>query len=179
MSNLRSPHILFCAVSLAFAACSSSPTEPSRSASVTLNASEFVAARLFPESTLPQYQIIVVTSIQNTGAGPLYLTACGSSPTPVFGVELVSPNNPEGSAFNGAWACPAGAAHVLAPGAQRTDTLTLRAPRAVQNGRTLGVVEGTMRVVFVGSTCRAPDDCAGRASHEVRLPSSPFTVRVP
>lgn len=178
MSRLRSPFILSCAVSLAFSACSSSPTEPSRSASVTLNASEFVAARLFPASTLPQYQVIVVTNIQNTGAGPLYLTACGSSRTPVYGVELVSPDNPEGSAFNAAWACPAGSAHVLSPGAQRTDTLTLRAPRAVENGRAHGVVEGTMRVVFFGSTCRATDGCAGSANHDIRVASAPFTVRV-
>jgi hypothetical protein len=179
MLNRCSIRALICAVPLTITACSSSPTEPSRSANVTLNASEFVATRLFPESTLPQYQITVITSIRNTGAGPLYLTACGSSPTPVFGVELVSPSNPEGSAFNRAWGCPAGAEHVLAPGAQRTDTLTLRAPSAVQNGRALGAVEGTMRVVFLGTTCRTPDKCSGDAVREVRLPSAPFTVRVP
>ncbi len=176
MLNGCSIRALICVVSLTVTACSSSPTEPSRSASVTLNASEFVATRLFAESTLPQYQITVITSIKNTGAGPLYLTACGSSPTPVFGVELVSPSNPEGSAFNRAWGCPAGAEHVLAPGAQRTDTLTLRAPSAVRNGRALGTVEGTMRVVFIGTTCRTRDECSGG---EVRLPSVPFTVRVP
>jgi hypothetical protein len=164
---------------LALIACGTSPTESSRWATVTVNASEYTATRIDPESVLPSYRITVVTSIRNTGPGPLYLAQCGSAPPPMYGVELVRPTNPEGSAFDAAWACPAGTPIVLAAGAVRTDTLTLHAPRGVQNGRAVGVVEGTMRIVFNATTCYTEAECGTGGARELQLASSPFTVRRP
>jgi hypothetical protein len=166
-------------VVLTLIACGTSPTESSRWATVTVNASEYTATRIHPESVIPFHRVTVVTSIRNTGPGPLYLAQCGSAPPPVYGVELVRPNHPEGSAFDGAWGCPGGSPIVLAAGAVRTDTLTLHAPSGVQNGRALGVVEGTKRIVFNASTCYTEAECATGGARELRLASSPFDIRLP
>lgn len=162
---------------LLFTACSPSPTEPSQSAVVELNAREYAATRVNPTSTIPQYEVSVVIRIRNTGAKPLYLGTCGESQTLVYGVELVRPSNEEGSAYDGIWACTGGQHLVVAAGAERTDTLRLRAPNGVQSGRVLGALSGTMRLVFAATTCQTPDECRG--SLEVPLRSDEFTITLP
>jgi len=174
--SIRTPLAL---LPLTFLACDPSPTEASRLATVTVNASDVTATRIHPESTLPQYQVTVVTSIRNTSTGPLYLSACDTLPTPIYGVELLRPRDPEGSAFDVGWACPAGAPIVLPAGAVRTDSITLRAPRGVQHGRPLGVVDGTVRIVFEAATCWTEDECARAPVRSGRLASPPVTIRRP
>lgn len=176
MSHSRSISAL---VHLLLAACSASVTEPNHLATVTTNRSVFVPARVNATSASPRYEITVVTSIRNWADAPLYLRACGSSPTPVYGVELVRPANTEGSAFNGAWACPSAEPHVLHPGAIRVDTLTLRAPSLFQDGRALGAISGTKRIIFFATHCPRTDGCVEGGSLDVTLRSDAFLVRLP
>lgn len=164
---------------LALAACRESPTEASRLATVTVNATEFTATRVSLESPIPVYEVTVVTRIRNVSADPLYLSACGPLPPPMYGVELVSPADPDGTAFSVAWACPGSRWFDLPAGAERTDTLTLRAPGRVQNGQTVGTVDGTVRVTFLAVTCRTDAECRRRGARSVQLPSPAFTIRRP
>lgn len=173
---LRAPLAL---LSLALLACDSSPTEASRFATVAVTATDVTATRIHPESTVPQYEVAVVTSIRNTSATPLYLAGCGSSLTPIYGVELLPPTDPEGSAFSPIWACPAGSPIVIPAGAMRTDTITLRAPTRVQHGRPLGVVEGAVRIVFEAATCWSEAACARATVRSVQLATPTLTIRRP
>lgn len=175
------PHALACFLlaPLVLAACRESPTEASRLASVSVNATEFTAARVNPESEIPAYEVTVVTRIRNVSAAPLYLSACGPLPPPIYDVELVRPADPNGTAFGVVWACPGARWFDLPAGAERTDTLTLRAPGRVQNGQALGAVDGTVRVTFLAVTCRTEAECGTRGARSVQLQSPAFTIRRP
>jgi hypothetical protein len=164
------------------AACSSA-TAPAAAddaaAAITLDRARYVAARVSPAGTLPQYAVTVVARLRNDGAAPLHLEACGAAPGPIYGVEQVRPADPDGSAFSPVWGCPAGAPLVLAAGAERVDTLVLRGPTGVQGGRVLGALQGTVRVTYPATQCPAAGPCEGDAARAVRLRSGEVAITLP
>lgn len=174
-SSYRVSLALFAA--LVGSACSSSPTAPARQALVALNAREYVAARVDPSSVVPQFEVSVVSRIRNIGTSPLYLARCSGAETPLYVVQLVSPADPDGSAYNSALACPLSEPLTLAANAERTDTLRLRAPSSVQGGRVLGALSGTMRLVFAASSCRNASPCQNATDAPLR--SDEFTIALP
>jgi hypothetical protein len=115
------------------AAACSSPSEPIVEAPLVTDRDNYVATSLSEPGTVVQYGCTVIVRVRNTRTAPLHLDTCGGSQTVPFDVELVAPQDPAGAAYNRAWSCPAGAAHVLEPGQERTDTLQLRGPVAIQS----------------------------------------------
>lgn len=132
------------------AACGdSSPTSPTDLLLTTDSASYTAVAAGNDGVTLR-----LVMTYRNPTSAPIVLDRCfPNTPYPIFGVELVTPKNAEGAAYDPAWGC-VGHNHqiVVAAGDTRTDTLILHAPNAYDNarGRYLGVLEGTFRVAYGG-----------------------------
>jgi hypothetical protein len=175
------PRLTFAAAAT-LAACSSA-TAPAAAddvaAALTLDRARYVAARVSPAGTLPQYAVTVVARLRNGSTEPLRLEACGAAPGPIHGVEQVRPAHPDGSAFSPVWGCPAGPPLVLAPGAERVDTLVLRGPTGVQGGRVLGALQGTVRLTYPATQCPAAGPCEGGAARAVRLRSGEVAISLP
>lgn len=166
----------------AVAAACHAPTRPDSALVLTTDRPAYAAAPLAGGPT--QYTFTVVARLRNTSEAPVYFEACGTAPLLVYAVELIGGEDPDGSAFSPGWSCPAGPPLVVAPGAERVDTLALRGPTAFLHGipgvsapQPLGAVRGRMRLVYGGRTCAGrgacPPDAAGRP---VTIRSTEFTV---
>jgi hypothetical protein len=176
-----SPRLPFAAAAV-LTACSSTTAPPPGgdvAAAISLDRARYVAARVSPAGAFPLYAVTVVARLRNDGAAPLHLEACGAARGPIYGVEQVRPADPDGSAFSPVWGCPAGAPLVVAPGAERVDTLVLRAPNGVQAGRALGALAGTVRVTYPAAQCPAAGPCEGGAARAVRLRSDEVAIALP
>jgi hypothetical protein len=138
--------IILLAGAAVLAACSgSSPTEPNAGL-LTTDSSSYTAVAVGNGEA----RIRVVTLLRNASSSPIELPRCfPTTAYPIYGVELVSPANSEGAAWDPAWAC---VGHdkpiVIAPQTTRTDTLMLRAPSGVDGTtqRPLGVLSGRFRI---------------------------------
>ena len=98
----------------------------------------------------------VIATLRNGGDVPIYQTRCvPTDPVPVYGIELVSPPNAEGSAFNPIFSCGGNDAPlVLPPRTSRTDTLLVRGPNEFNGaGVGFGQVEGTVALVYQVYDC--------------------------
>ena len=117
----------------------------------------------------------VIATLRNGGDVPIYQTRCvPTDPVPVYGIELVSPPNAEGSAFNPIYSCGGNDRPlVLPPRTSRTDTLLVRGPNEFNGaGVGFGQVEGTVALVYQVYDCAAA--CARADTILVRRR---FTIR--
>lgn len=174
--------IIACVGALA-AACGDDPFGPlseQANEAVRTDRDRYVAARV-PGSSAPfdQYEFTLVATFTNPTAATLYLGRCyPDSPGPMYGIELVQPENPDGAAYDAAWACVGHQRQfAIPPGRSRVDTLRVRGPGS-WDGAThdhLGVLEGLFRILYVVRT--EPGDGAPAAPREVRA-SNVFEVRL-
>jgi hypothetical protein len=132
------------------AACRDSDATGPNESRLTTDSSSYTAIPV----GFGQVQLKVVTQFRNTTGEPIELPRCYSTtPYPIYGVELVSPSNSEGAAFDPSWAC---VGHdtpiVVAAQSVRTDTLILRAPNAVDGvtQRPFGEFNGRFRINIAG-----------------------------
>jgi hypothetical protein len=99
-----------------------------------------------------QFGVRLVLSYQNYADTAISLDRCLPTDTsPMYSVELEWPVSAEGAAYNGAWACVGGVTPiVVASGATRVDTITLRGPLAYEHDtqQPLGVLAGKFRIGY-------------------------------
>lgn len=117
----------------------------------------------------------VIATLRNGGDAPIYQSRClPTDPVPVYGIELVSPSNAEGSAFSPIYACGGNDAPLMIPPrSARTDTLLVRGPSAFNGaGVGLGQVEGTMALVYhvynCAGTCARADTLSVRRRFTIK-----------
>jgi hypothetical protein len=126
-----------------------SPTGPGRSF-LSTDATRYTATSIGSG----QVTLTVVTRYENSADTAVILNRCTpTAPYPIYFVELISPADGEGAAYNPGWACVGHNQQLVVPaGAVRTDTLTLRGPNSYDSRtqRFLGVLAGTFRLSYGG-----------------------------
>jgi hypothetical protein len=165
-------------IALTLSSCTTGPDSGVREAvRFTLDRTEYVAAPIRDEPPI-RYEFQVIARIENQSDHTLYLARCfPDSPLPTFGVRLVAPRNPEGSAYDPVWACVGhDSPIVIPPGATRIDTIRISGPNAFQSGSLIGFgqLDGVFEFTYGASTCSPPDPCSPSQSITLR---QRFSVR--
>lgn len=122
------------------------------------------------------YELTVVATFTNPTDDTLYLDRCRpDSPGPIYGVDLIEPEDPDGAAYDADWACVGhDRQFAVAPGESRVDTLRISGPNAWQGGSYIGRLEGLFRLrysVWMCADCgeSAPDDLEFSNVFEIRI----------
>lgn len=111
-------------VSWTLAACKQEITSAKTSAILTTDQRTYVGTPIQPGSTT--FRFTVITRYQNNSSAPIFIEACGGTSTPGVGFQYTAPDGtPLQPADQLPFACSAGAALVVQPGAMRVDTLTV------------------------------------------------------
>ncbi len=164
------------------AACSSAGTEPVGApppGPFTTDAVVYTATKVRDG----QYTLRVVARYTNSTSGTLYLARCyPSSPTPIYSVQLLTPGNKDGAAWNPGWGCVGHNQQIVVqPSQTRVDTLELYAPNAL-DGIThvpYGAFEGTVRLGYGVLTCPGELPCGSTPIPDSMRFSNEFTIRLP
>lgn len=124
-----------------------------------------------------EYEFTIVATFTNPTDDTVYLGRCfPDSPGPVYGVDLVSPEDEWGAAYSRFWGCVGhDQQFAVAPGAARVDTLRISGPTAWQGGAYLGLLEGLFRLRY--SVRTGPGDGAPEAPDDLES-SNVFEVRI-
>ena len=172
------------AVSLVVLAACSSATEPPNDQTApppgvfTTDAVSYLAMPMSP-STLERYSLRVITHYTNPTSATIYLETCFPGNTsPVYGVQLTSPADTLGAAYDPVWACVGHDKQIaVAPGATRVDSLTLMGPNAFDGvtHKGFGVLNGRFRLVFGPQSCTGDGQCP-RTADALRY-SNEFAVQ--
>ena len=167
-------------VGLLLSGCGPSPAPVDDSYPVTTDRTVYTARPLFPCTAANcAYGFTVVASYENRTDRPLYLARCyPDSPTPIYGVRVVDPEDEE-AAYSPVWACVGhNWAIPVQPGETRVDTLEVVGPNAFdgETGVPFGVLEGEFYVSYQVQICPEEDlrcflvDAAGYSNNfEVKL----------
>lgn len=150
--------------------------EPARS--LFTDATSYLAEPVPRSPTPPQYAFSVIARYPNRRPVPIYIDRCTpDARVPLFAVPLA-----DGSGRSGYNTPPMCVGHdrpfVLAPGAERVDTLLIVGPLGFDrfSGEPIGEVEGAFYLLYVVRLCPSQDGQCPLLSAEPR--SAPFTVRL-
>lgn len=150
-----------------------SPSDPRLPEGVhfSLDRAEYVAVQVRNQPPI-RYEFQLTATLENHSRQALYLTRCHpDSPVPLFGVQLVTPDNPDGSAYDPIWACVGGDfAIVVEPGTTRTDTFRISGPNSFQSGTQVGYgqLDGMFEFAYGGSTCSPATSCPASVMFKLR-----------
>ena len=129
----------------------SEPLDPGNGL-LTTDASSYVARLTGPGS----YSLRIITRYANPSDTAIRLGRCyPDTPYPMYGVKLVSPENPQGSAWNPNWGCVGlrdDQLLLVPPHMERVDTFNMIAPNT-WDGIThqhYGELSGRFRIVYGG-----------------------------
>ncbi|HEY7896777.1 MAG TPA: hypothetical protein VIC03_00035 [Gemmatimonadaceae bacterium] len=169
MNRIHSPLVLLGVSAAGLALACSGMTAPAPGATLTLDASSYIAVAQAPVGTPSMFRFTVVARFRNDGSTDAHLAKCSpGSGHPVFDVALKSPGTLSG--YDPVWTCVGTDPIVVAPGETRTDTLVIVGPTII-DGRTnqpVGQLEGIFQLRYVGDVCNAPNACQSQL----------FTVRI-
>jgi len=129
------------------------PTEHGARLVLSTDRASYVAENVTRDERFPQFTFTVITRVDNAGDAPGFLPRCTpQTSSPIFGIEQLAPVNPDGSAYNPAWACVGNVPSIrIEPGASHTDTLRLVGPLAFKSGGGpyVGSLSGRVRLSYL------------------------------
>ena len=129
------------------------PTEHGARLVLSTDQASYVAHDVTRDARFPQFAFTVITRVDNAGDAPGFLPRCvAQTSTPIYGIAQLAPIDPDGSAYNPAWACVGGVPPVrIEPGASRVDTLHLVGPTAFKGGGGpyIGTLSGRVRLSYL------------------------------
>lgn len=160
-------------VALTLSSCTTTAPDSGLPAGVrfSLDRPEYVAVQVRNEPPI-RYEFQLTATLENRSDQTLYLTRCHpDSPVPLFGVQLVTPDNPDGSAYDPIWGCVGGEFPIVVePGATRTDTFRISGPNSFESGTHIGhgQLDGMFEFAYGGSTCSPATSCPASAMFRLR-----------
>jgi len=157
--SARSASLLAAALMIASAACGDA-TGP-RASALRTDANSYTAVA----TGGGDFEVRVVVTYRNAADTAVGLDRCTPADSfPVYSVPVFVPLDPEGSAYDGPWACLGEVPPlVVAAGGMRVDTIVLHGPttRDHYTHQGYGVLAGTFKIAYGGQA------------------SNPFTIRLP
>jgi len=139
---------------LGVAACGHDPVSPLPTI-LSTDATAYVATPGAPIGAGREYSLTVIARFTNTSPYTVMLARCyEDAPYPIYGVQHLGGS--EVAAYDPGWDCVGGYYFRVAPGATRSDTLSVRAPWGIDGytGVPMGVFEGRFRLTYEIYGCR-------------------------